>query len=208
MQNFSFLCCSLIDLQNSSLTIVSSIFKNLELSTNFVFFESKRDSNIKIQDTEFKNITFQKPANLFHISELSSNGSTIIFSSMFKKIKFLKNILYFENIMAPIWMDSLIFEKNIIKSQIINIQSSFNISIANVIINFTNYDDGLPCEQQCGGGAIKLMDILYKKLDNISIIFMLSTHSTLAVKIIDTLTRKAQPIYQPVNKTFIQYYFF
>lgn len=200
MELFSFLCCSIFDLKNSSLTIFSSIFKNFELSANFVFLESTVDSKIAIQDSEFNNITFQNTANLFHISELSSNGAITIFSSMFKKIKYLENILYFENIMTSILLESLIFEKNIIKSQIINIQFSYNISIANVLIKFTNYnDDMVPCEDKCGGGAIKLMDNLYKNIFNLSIIFMLSTRSTLAVKIIDTLTRKMQPIYQPVN---------
>lgn len=199
MGNLSFFCCSIFEVENSSLSIASSVFQNLVLSSNFIFFESTLDSKMIVKDTEFKNITFLKSTNLFHLSGLTSNGSIFIFSSMFKTIRYLENILFFEKIMASILLELLIFEKNVIKSQIINIQYSFNISIGNVLINLTNYNDDVACEQQCGGGAIKLMDIFYKNLFNISIIFLFSTHSTLAVKIIDTLKRKMQPFYQPVR---------
>ena len=95
---------------------------------------------------------------------------------------FLGNfLLNMDLISFEILLKNLIFSKNIVRNQIIQITNSRNLSFKDVSSEMTNFESKLTTL----GGFLRTSNILYRVLENITIINSFSDLTTIGIKIID-----------------------
>lgn len=86
-----------------------------------------------------------------------------------------------ELISSEILMSNLIFSKNIVRNQIIQIINSKSLYFNDVLSEMTNLESKLTTL----GGFLRTSDILYRAIQNITIINSFSDLTTIGIKIID-----------------------
>lgn len=170
-------------LEDSGLSVSNSRFVSLNICAPlFKFIQTNGENSFKIffEKTIFSNIS------LFSSNLLTFKGQ---FTSInFQKVSFNKvtqclSIIKIANADCDIIMDSISFEKNFFEEYLVFVENSYNVSISNSISLYNNNGDGAFFDS--GGGSFFFLNVLHKKVLNLTVSFAFSDKSTLGLKIID-----------------------
>ena len=166
------------------MTITNTNFINISISEEFELI-SINNQEIPYNSIYFENFTFinithlysQTPCFMLNISNVNviSLKNGIIFVNF---ADFLMNFLNITNVT----LEDLQFERNLVNSQVINLEKITYLSIysLNCLYNNNNHQNLM------NGGCIRTMNIFYRKIINLTITNSSSYQTTPGLKIIDT----------------------
>ena len=176
---------NLLLIENSSLTISNSFFKDITILTqksminidmnmnsfSVIIFENVSIINVK---TIFQNI--QNVESLIKIENGNSNLS-------FKDCLFRKNIAFalikIYNVCSFVNFENITFFGNSLLSQALDLERIYVLYLNYIICKENNIEIPL------GGGCLNTKDILRRNFQNISIINCFSSQTTPGIKLID-----------------------
>lgn len=178
---------TLFYVEDSNLTIISTVFLNFNLSSPLLIFSNDYDFEFILQNCIFDSILLFSVSATNFIYIKKSNGNVIFQNSTFRKLSFFDSLLFLENVSGTININFMLFEQNEIFSQILNIEESINIIINNTICNFTNNKNGVL--YTAAGGGFRIYNTLYKTIMNLEMSYSFSVITCFGIKIIDDSSR-------------------
>ena len=193
---------ALFYVEDSNLTIISTLFLNFNLSSPLLIFSNNYDFEFIIQNCIFDSILLfsQSPINFIYINK--SNGNVIFQNTTLRKLSFFDNLLFLEKVRGTININFMLFEQNEIFSQILNIEESINIIMNNTICNFTNNKNGV--FYPAAGGGFRIYNALYKTIMNLEVSYSFSVKTCFGIKIIDDSSRNTSNF----TDLLVQYFFY
>jgi len=174
----------MIFLENSSLNISNSTFKNITIYGNHPFLSASNNNFLNQYFIIFENVSvFEVTTSLNNTNPLiflQNANSLISFQNCYFANNFANAIIMIFNISSSVLFNNVTFIQNSIFFQAIDIEE-----INYLIMNLVNCIANNPNNMLNNGGCFRTKNVLSRSFQNLSIINCSSSQTTPGVKIID-----------------------